>query len=83
MADEWWSSARTGGDGASACSTVRGKDQDTAESAARSATETDYFRPTSLHVGAAAAAAAAAAASPPSFIADPAPLMVDWTQAYM
>ncbi|KAG2626556.1 hypothetical protein PVAP13_3KG368500 [Panicum virgatum] len=77
MADEWWSSARTGGDGASACSTVRGTDPDAAESVARSATETDYFRPTSLHVG------AAAAASPPSFIADPAPLMVDWTQAYV
>ncbi|PAN18776.1 hypothetical protein PAHAL_3G224800 [Panicum hallii] len=71
MADEWWSSARTG-DGASACST----NQDADESAATSATETDYFRP-SFHVG------AAAAASTPSFLADPAPHMVNWTQAYM
>ncbi|RLN30777.1 hypothetical protein C2845_PM05G33170 [Panicum miliaceum] len=76
MADEWWSSARTGDDGASACSTVRATDQDAAESAATSATSTDYFRP-GLHVG------AAAAASPPSFHADPAPHMVDWTQAYI
>ena len=81
MADEWWSSARTGGDGASACSTVRATDQDATSPPATSATETDYFRPSLLHVG--AAAAAAAASPPPSFLADPAPHMVDWTQAYM
>jgi len=80
MADEWWSSARTGDDGgASACSTVRATDQDATSPPATSATETDYFRPSLLHVG----AAASAASPPPSFLADPAPHMVDWTQAYM
>ncbi|OEL36034.1 Transcription factor bHLH112 [Dichanthelium oligosanthes] len=73
MADEWWSSAARTDDGASACSTVRATtDQDAAESAATSATSTDYFRP-SLHGD--------AAASSTSFLADP-PHM-DWTHAYM
>ncbi|CAN6337164.1 unnamed protein product [Urochloa humidicola] len=74
MADEWWSSGsvRTG-DGASACSTVLATDHDAAaESAATSATSTDYFR-SGFH-------ADAAASPPPSFLADPPPHIVDWAQ---